>query len=173
VRVAGDPAAILPALAREVHAVDPDVPITETITLPTRMAGLVRPVRVGAVFVGYAASFAMLLTAIGLYGVLAFSVSRRTKEIGIRLALRATRSRVVASIVREGVGVVVAGAAVGVGLAVAQTRVVAHLLYGSPAPDWLVYTMSALLSVGVGAAASLVPARRAAAVEPIAALRQD
>jgi predicted permease len=173
VRVAGDPAAILPTLAREVHAVDPDVPIAETITLPSRMAGVMRPVLVGAVFVGYAASFALLLTAIGLYGAVAFSVSRRTKEIGIRLALGATRSGVVASIVREGVSVIFAGAAVGVVLGIAQARVVAHLLYGSAASDWLVYLMSALLIVSVGATASLVPARRAAAVEPIVALRQE
>ena len=173
VRVAGDPAAILPTLAREVHAVDPDVPIAETITLPSRMAGMMRPVIVGAVFVGYAASFALLLTAIGLYGAVAFSVSRRTKEIGIRLALGATRSGVAASIVREGVSVIFAGAAVGVVLGIAQARVVAHLLYGSAVPDWLVYMMSALLIVSVGATASLVPARRAAAVEPIVALRQE
>jgi len=173
VRVSGDPAAILPALTREVHAVDADVPIAETITLPTRMAGLTAPVRVGAAFVGYAASFAMLLTAIGLYGALAFAVSRRTKEIGIRLALGAARSRLVASIVREGFVVVCVGAAAGVLLAVAQSRVVAHLLYGSATPDWLIYAASAILIVIVGVTASLVPAGRAAAVEPIAALRQD
>src|SRR5262249_97398 len=74
VRVAGDPAAMLPALVAVVNRVDPDVPIAETMTLPTQMKGLVRPVRVGAAFVGYAALLAMLLTAIGLYGSLAFAV---------------------------------------------------------------------------------------------------
>ena len=132
VRVAGDPAVVFPALAREVHAVDPDVPIAETITLTARMEGLMRPVRVGAVFAGYAALFAVVLTAIGLYGALAFSVSRRTKEIGIRLALGAAPSSVVLSIAGEGINVVVAGTAVGVVLAVAQTRIVAHLLYRVP-----------------------------------------
>ena len=111
--------ALLPELAREVHRVDPDVPIAETITLPVRMAGLTRPVRVAALFVGYAASLAMLLTAIGLYGALAFAVSRRTREIGIRLALGAARGRLVGSIVREGLTVVLAGAAIGVLLAIA------------------------------------------------------
>src|SRR5205085_9213596 len=78
IRVAGDPAAMLPALVREVNRVDPDVPIAETITLPIQMAGWMRPVRLSAAFVGYAAGIAMLLTAIGLYGSLAFTVSRRT-----------------------------------------------------------------------------------------------
>ena len=109
--------------AREVHRVDPGVPIAETITLPVRMAGLTRPVRVAALFVGYAASLAMLLTAIGLYGALAFAVSRRTREIGIRVALGAARARLVGSIVREGLTVVLPGAAVGVLLAIATSRV--------------------------------------------------
>jgi predicted permease len=173
VRLAGDPAAILPALAREVHAVDPDVPIAETIPLSTRMAGLMRPVRVSAVFVGYAASLAMLLTAIGLYGALAFAVSRRTKEIGIRLALGATPGVVVASIAREGLIVVATGAAAGVALAMGLSRLVAHLLYGSATADRLVYSTAALLIVSVGAAASALPARRAASVDPGAALRQE
>jgi putative ABC transport system permease protein len=173
VRVAGDPAIALSALAREVHRVDPDVPIAETITLPIRMAGLTRPVRVGAVFIGYAAALAMALTAIGLYGALAFAVSRRTKEIGIRLALGAARARVVRSIVREGSTVVVGGAGVGIALGAGSSRVVRHLLYGSASADWLFYVSAALLVAGVGVIASLLPARRAAAVEPIVALRQE
>ncbi len=173
VRTAGDPAAVLPELTREVHRIDPDVPIAETITLPVRMAGLTRPVRVGAVFIGYAAALAMLLTAIGLYGALAFAVSRRTKEIGIRIALGAARGRLVGSIVREGVSVVLAGAAAGIALAMTGSRVVSNLLYGAAADDWKFYGAAASLVAAVGLIASIVPARRAAAVEPIVALRQE
>ncbi len=173
VRAAGDPAALLPELAREVHRADPNVPIAETITLPMRMAGLTRPVRVGAVFIGYAASLAMLLTAVGLYGALAFAVSRRTKEIGIRLALGEERGRLIASIVREGVTVVLAGTVAGVVLAIAASRLVAHLLYGSTREDWMFYAAAAAIVASVGLAASLLPARRAAAVDPIVALRQE
>jgi predicted permease len=173
VRTSADPATLLPDLVREVHRVDPAVPIAETITLPMRMAGLTRPVRVAALFIGYAAALAMLLTAIGLYGALAFAVSRRTKEIGIRLALGAAPGRLVASIVREGVGVVLAGAAAGVLLAIAASRTVGSLLYGSAASDWMFHAAAAIAVGLVGLGASLLPARRAARVEPIVALRQE
>ncbi len=173
VRTARDPATLLPELSRTVHRADPNVPIAETITLPVRIAALTRPVRVGALFVGYAASLAILLTAIGLYGILAFAVSRRTKEIGIRLALGAGRGRVIRSIVREGVIVALAGAVVGVVLAIGTSRVLSHLLYGSAEADWLFYAAAAAVIACVGLGASLVPARRAAAVEPIVALRHE
>jgi len=173
VRTAGDPARVLSELSRTVHRIDPNVPIAETITLPVRMAALTRPVRVGALFVGFAASLAILLTAIGLYGTLAFAVSQRTREIGIRLALGAGRRRVIRSIVREGVIVALAGAAVGVVLAIGASRVLAHLLYGSAEADWVFFAAAASVIACVALGASLVPARRAAAVEPIVALRQE
>jgi putative ABC transport system permease protein len=164
---------MLPALVRAVNQVDPDVPIAETITLPIQMAGWIRPLRVSATFIGYAAALAILLTAIGLYGTLAFTVSRRTKEIGIRMALGAARSRVLGLIVGEGMIVVVAGAVGGVALAAAGSRLVTHLLYGSAATDWWYYLASAALISLVGLCASLMPARRAAAVEPLVALRHE
>jgi putative ABC transport system permease protein len=173
VRSAGDPAALLPELTRVVHQIDPAVPIAETITLPIRMAGLTRPLRVAALFVGYAASLAVVLTAIGLYGALAFAVSRRTKEIGIRLALGAARAHVVRSIVGEGLPVVLSGSAIGVLLAMVGSRIVSHLLYGSPNGDWLFYAAAAGVVICVGVGASLLPARRAATVDPIVALRQE
>ena len=173
IRVAGDPAAMLPALIREVNRVDPDVPIAETLTLPLQMAGLIRPLRISATFIGYAAALAMLLTAIGLYGTLAFAVSRRTKEIGVRMALGAARARVWWLIVREGMTVVMLGAMAGLGLAAAGSRLVTHLLYGSANADWLFYVAAALLVSLVGLVASWMPARRAAAVEPLIALRHE
>jgi predicted permease len=173
IRVAGDPAATLPALIHEVGRVDPDVPIAETITLPLQLAGWARPVRVTATFVVYAAGLAVLLTAIGLYGTLAFAVSRRTREIGVRIALGAARSRVLALIIGDGMRVVVAGALAGVALAAAGSRLVAHLLYGSASADWLFYIAGAVSVLVVGFVASLMPARRAAAVEPLTALRHE
>ena len=173
IRVAGDPAAMLPALVREVNGVDPEVPIAETITLPMQMAGWIRPLRVAATFIGYAAALAVLLTAIGLYGMLSFTVSRRTKEIGIRMALGAARSRVLGLIVRDGMMVVVAGAVTGIALAAGGSRLVTHLLYGSAAADQLYYIGGAALISLIGLLASLLPARRAAAVEPLIALRHE
>ena len=173
IRVAGDAAAMLTNLVREVNRIDPDVPIAETITLPIQMAGWIRPLRVSVAFIGYAAALAMLLTAIGLYGSLSFNVSRRTKEIGIRIALGAARSTVVGLIVREGMRVAVCGALVGIVLAAAGSRLVTHLLYGSAAADWVYFVAGAVLISLVGLFASLLPARRAAAVEPLVALRYE
>jgi predicted permease len=173
IRVAGDPAAMLPSLMREVNRVDADVPIAETITLPMQLAGWMREGRLTAAFVGYAAGLAVLLTAIGLYGSLAFSVSRRTKEIGIRMALGAARSAVLTLIVGEGMAVALAGAVAGLALAAAGTRLVTHLLFQSAAADGLFYAAAALLVAVVGFVASLMPACRAAAVEPLVALRHE
>ena len=139
IRAAGDPSALLPAIAREVNRVDPDVPIAETITLPSRIAALMRPVRVSATFVGYTAVLAVILTAVGLYGSLAFAVARRTKEIGIRMALGAERRRVLGLVVRDGMTVVAAGVAAGLALAAGGARIVGHLLYGSADADWIFY----------------------------------
>jgi ABC-type antimicrobial peptide transport system permease subunit len=158
---------------REVSRVDPDVPIAETITLPMRIAGLTRPLRVSAAFVGYAAILAVVLTTIGMYGALAFAVSTRTKEIGIRLALGARRAQVLGRIVDDGMSVVAAGALAGLGLAAAGSRLVAHLLYGSPAMDWIFYAVAVVVVVIAGFLASLLPARRAASVEPLVALRHE
>ena len=171
IRAAGDPSALLPAIAREVNRVDPDVPIAETITLPSRIAALMRPVRVSATFVGYTAVLAVILTAVGLYGSLAFAVARRTKEIGIRMALGAERRRVLGLVVREGMTVVAAGVAAGLALAAGGARIVGHLLYGSADADWIFYASAAAVVACVGFVASVMPARRAAAVEPLIALR--
>ena len=162
---------MLPALVREVNRVDPDVPISEPMTMPMRVAGLMRPVRIGAAFVGYAAALAVLLTGVGLFGTLSFAVARRTREIGIRMALGAARARIVGAIVRDGLVVVGSGAAAGIAAAVATTRVVRHLLYGSAAADGLYFGAAAALVVIVGLCACVVPARRAAGVEPVVALR--
>jgi hypothetical protein len=171
IRVAGDPAAMLARLAQEVNRVDQDVPIAEILTLPVQMAGMTRPLRISATFVAYAAAFAMLLTAIGLYGALAFAVSRRKREIGIRLALGAEARTVLLMILRQGMTVIAAGVAAGLIVAAAGTRLFSHVLYGAASADWPFYALSAAVVATVGALASWLPARRAARVEPTVALR--
>jgi predicted permease len=171
IRVAGDPAAALPTLVETVHRIDPDVPIAETITLPIRLAALARPLRVSATFIACAAALALLLTAIGLYGALAFTVASRTKEIGIRMALGAKRSSVVADIMRQGMVTVVIGTACGLALSPGATRLVNHLLVRSAVADWLFYALGVALVGSVAALATWVPARRAARVDPMVALR--
>ena len=103
--------------------------------------------------------------------MLSFAVARRTREIGIRVALGAARVRILLAVVRDGLRVVGSGAAAGVAVAAAATRLVTHLLYGSAAADWLYYFAGAALVVIVGLCACIVPARRAASVEPVVALR--
>jgi ABC-type antimicrobial peptide transport system permease subunit len=117
VRVKGDPAAMLPLLARQVNRVDPDVPVAETITLQQQIAGSVQSLRITASFVSYAAVLTVLLSAMGLYGALAFSVSRRTREIGIRMALGAESSGVLVMVIRERMSVILVGVVAGLGLA--------------------------------------------------------
>lgn len=175
IRVKGDPAATLPLLAREVNRVDPDVPIAETMTLPLQMAGAddVKEVRITGAFVTYAGALAVFLSALGIYAALAFSVSRRTREIGIRMAVGAGSGEVRAMVVREGMSVILLGTAAGFGLAAAGTRLVRHLLYGTGAADGLWYASAALLVAGAGLLACWFPARRATRVEPIVALREQ
>jgi predicted permease len=173
VRVKGDPAAMLPALVREVNRVNPDVPIAETITLPLQLAGSIRSLRITASFVSYAGVLAILLSAIGLYGALAFSVSRRTREIGIRMAVGARPAEVLLMVIREGMTVILVAIATGIGLAVAATGAVRHLLYGSGVADVKVYAAAAVVVASVGLIACWIPARRAASVEPVIALKDE
>ena len=172
VRVTGDPAAMLSTLIHEVHQVDPEVPIAETITLPLQMAGIFRPLRMSATFVGYAGGLTLLLSVIGLYGALAFAVSRRRKEIGIRMALGADSRRVLAQVVAEGMTIVILGVFVGSCLAVGATRFVKHLHYAPSASDASFYAIAALVVVVSSLLACWVPARRAACLNPVEALKE-
>jgi predicted permease len=173
VRVKGDPKAMLPELIRLANRVDPDVPIGETITLPAQMAGVNLELRYMAGFVSFAAALAILLSAIGLYGALAFSVSRRTKEIGIRMALGAESTTLLAMVMRDGMTAILAGVSIGVVLAIGGSSVIRHLLYGSGTNDAMIYVAAALVVAGAGLLACWVPARRAASVEPLTALREQ
>jgi macrolide transport system ATP-binding/permease protein len=113
------------------------------------------------------------LSVVGLYGALAFTVSRRRKEIGIRMALGAESSRVLALIVREGMTVILLGIIGGLSLATGAARFLQHLLYGSRAVDVSTYVAAALVVAGGGVLASWIPARRAASVDPVAALKEE
>jgi putative ABC transport system permease protein len=170
-RVTGDPAAMLSTLTREVSRLDPDVPVSETVTLPLQLAGGLRSLRITASFVSYAAILAVLLSAIGVYSALAFSVSRRTKEIGIRLAVGAQQREVRAMVMREGMIVVLAGALAGIGLAAASTRAVKHLLFGSAGADLYWFAAACIVVLAAGLLACWLPAIKATRVQPVDALR--
>ncbi|HVS04071.1 MAG TPA: FtsX-like permease family protein, partial [Thermoanaerobaculia bacterium] len=173
VRTEGDPLRLAPALAAAVRAIDPALPRPEVISLEevTRVALL--PQRVAAGVTGALGGVGLLLTAVGLYGMIAFAASRRTREIGVRMAFGARRADVLGLIVGEGLRLAGLGVLLGLLLAAAATRVMAGLLLGVSPLDAGTFLGAALLFVGVAAAASYLPARRAAAGDPVAALRAE
>jgi ABC-type antimicrobial peptide transport system permease subunit len=131
------------------------------------------PAKAGAVGVSATGAVAMALAAIGLYGVIAYSVARRTREIGIRMALGARPSAVLSLVMRQGLGVAGLGIAVGALLAAVAGRALSGALYGIGAADPLAWAAAAAVLFGVSSLANLVPARRAARVLPSAALRTE
>jgi putative ABC transport system permease protein len=116
---------------------------------------------------------ALLLGALGLYGVLSYVVAERTREIGVRMALGATSSAVRRQIVSQGAKVVLIGVVIGVGVALATTRLMSALLFGVKAVDPVVFAAMSLMMIGIGMLASYMPARRASSVDPIVSLRSD
>jgi len=112
-----------------------------------------------------------LISIIGLYGVVSFAVARRTREIGIRMALGAARSQVLGMVLRQGLRLAGMGCAIGLAMALAVSRVAASLLYGISAFDWVTFLLTPLLLIAVALVACLIPARRAAGLNPIATLR--
>jgi putative ABC transport system permease protein len=173
VRVSGDPAAFLPVLRREIQQLNPRIPLAN----PRTMEEVVRASEATTSFtmavLGSASVVALLLGLIGIYGVVSYVVSQRTREIGVRLALGATGGSVSAMVVRQGVSLAAIGVALGLLVSFAGSRVVDSLLYGVSSRDPLTYAAVALSLTAVAALASWIPARRAAAVDPAIALRQD
>jgi putative ABC transport system permease protein len=172
-RVSGDPEVMAPILRREIAAVDPNVPISESTTVRKQVDDeFKRVLLTGSVLISSSA-IALFLSMIGLYGALAFTVSQRTREIGIRMALGARTADVLKLIVGQGLRLVTAGLVTGVFTAIAATRLMASLLYGvSPTDPFTFITIAAALA-GVGVLACWIPARRAARVDPLVALRYE
>jgi predicted lysophospholipase L1 biosynthesis ABC-type transport system permease subunit len=175
VRVHGNPAAALPALVSAVREIDPDVPVRETMTMNAYLAQRdLRPIHMTLAVSTYGAAHALLLSAIGIYGTLAFSVARRSKEIGVRMAVGAAPSDLVNGILHGEVKLVVLAAVAGLGLAWGASRFMQNLLYGLPSiRDGVVYAAAAMLVTGVALLACWLPARRAAQLDPMTALKTD
>lgn len=177
VRTAGTPIAILPRIREEVRATDPAVPRSEAHTLAQEMdAALVRE-RMIATLSGLFSVLALLLTCIGLYGLLAFAVVQRAGEVGIRMALGATHGSVLWMVLREALLLAMAGIAIGVPAALAAGRVVSRripdLLFGLKATDPVTLVSAASLLLVVAGVAAYIPARRASHVDPMVALRNE
>ena len=129
--------------------------------------------RLVAVMVGLFGGLALLLTAMGLYGLMAFAVGQRTREIGVRMAFGASRSSVVAMVLRQGVWLVVVGTTVGVALAIALSRFIRSQLFGVAPTDPFAFAAAIAILLVVAAVGCLIPARRAARVDPLVALRAE
>ena len=157
-----------------VQSMDPNLPILTARTLEEEITGPVETqLRVAASVSGSVGLVSLLLAAIGIYGVTAYVASRRTREIGIRLALGAQRADVLAMILRQGMVLVVIGAAVGLMLAAAASRLLIRLLFGVPPLDPVTFGGATLLFVIIGLAACYVPARRSTRIDPVVALRYE
>ncbi|MDE3156208.1 MAG: ABC transporter permease [Acidobacteriota bacterium] len=168
-----DPEQLLGAVRARVWAVDPDQPVPALDTLAGVVSDSVATPRFRTLLVATFAGLALLLAALGIYGVVSYSVSRRTRDIGVRIALGAGRPAIVRMVVGEGLALALAGVAVGLCLALAATRVLASLLFDVTATDPLTYAAVAAVLVGVAGLASYLPARRAMRIDPIEALRAE
>jgi len=173
VRTAGDPEALAPELKKIIASLDPEAPLHDIRTMEDCLGIDLGRARFQAVLLGIFAVIALLLTAVGLYGVIAFSVAQRTHEIGVRMALGASRSNVLAMVLGRGVQLTAAGIAIGVAGALALARVIQALLYEVAPRDPMVYLTVCLALAAVALAASYLPAMRAARVDPMVALRYE
>jgi len=165
------PDSLLTAVRRTVREIDPDLPIAYVRTMDEWVAASAAQPRLNAMLIGLFAGAALLLAAVGIYGVIAYSVTQRTREIGLRIALGAPRAIVLGQIVREGMTVGAAGIAAGVAAGLILGRVLATLVFGVDVRDPRTYAAVVIALGLVALAASAIPARRAASVDPMIALR--
>ena len=170
IRTAGDPAAFATTLRHEVQALDKDQPIYNVRTMDDVVANSLGTRRVSMQLFTVFAIAALLLAAIGIYGVMAYSVTQRTQEIGIRMALGAQKSDVLRLVVRQGMTLAAIGVVVGLVGALGLTRVISNLLFGVGASDPTTFIVISLLLIAVAFVACYLPARRAAKLDPVIAL---
>jgi putative ABC transport system permease protein len=170
-RTDADPRGLISAARTEVRALDKELPVFEVKTLDQYVSGAVAHQRFSALLLLLFASLSLLLTAVGLYGVISYSVTQRTHEIGVRRALGAQTHDVLKLVVKQGMKLTLIGALLGLGGALALTRLLQTLLFGVSATDPLTFAVIVLLLVAVALLACWVPARRAAKIDPMTALR--
>jgi predicted permease len=170
-RVAGDPLTYTAALEKTIHELNADMPVLDESTLATRVQVASTGSRIAGTFVGAFGVLALVLAAVGIYGVIAYTTRERTHEIGIRLALGAQRRDVLRLVLLQGMQMTLAGLALGLGLALVSTRSLQGILFGVTATDAITYAVVAALLAIVALAACWIPAWRAMRVDPMVALR--
>jgi putative ABC transport system permease protein len=172
VRTNGGPAPIR-EIQSIVAAIAPGVPIYRLSTMQRAISGTLAQSQFNTFLLTIFAAAALLLASVGIYGVLSYTVAQRTRDIGIRMALGATPSQVVSGVLHYGVVLTCVGLAIGLAGALAGTRVLSSLLYGVQAIDAATFTAVSLVLAAVALTASYLPARRAARVDPLVALRHE
>ncbi len=173
VRTTGNPESLFAAIRGEVNRLDPNLPLFEVKTLTDHLKLALFPARVAATVLGAFGLLALLLSAIGIYGITSYAVSQRTHEIGIRMALGAQLGDVLKLVLNHGLKLTMIGAAIGVSGAYLATRAIKSVLYGVSATDPLTFGLVSVLLIGVALLACYVPARRATKVDPLTALRNE
>jgi predicted permease len=173
VRTLGNPLALTSGIRQIVHELDPKVEVTGLRTVNDMLDDQLFRERSLSSLAGFFSLLALVLACLGLYGTLSYAVTRRTREIGVRMALGAQTRNVLAAVIRQGMALTLLGCGLGVVLAVALTRVVSSLLYGVTPTDPLTFVCVALLLTGVALLACYLPARRAARIDPMVALRYE
>jgi ABC-type antimicrobial peptide transport system permease subunit len=170
-RVAGDPGRLAGAVRAELRGLDKGLPLRDAQPMRSVIAASIAQRRFSMLLLGLFAAIALVLAAVGIYGVISYAVARRTHEIGIRMALGARRVDVLRMVIGRSLGLTACGVGLGLAGALLLTDLMTGLLYGVPPADLPTFAGVALLLAGVAALASYLPARRAMAVDPAVALR--
>jgi putative ABC transport system permease protein len=172
-RTDGEPTSIAPAVQREIRAIDPNQPVSDVRTMNQVMSEWVSRSRFNTLLLGLFAALATLLSAVGIFGVMNYSVALRTREIGLRLAVGAQPRQVLLLILRQGLLLTIVGVVLGLAAAFALTRLLSGLLFGVTAVDATTFTTISVLLVIVSLLACYLPARRAMRIDPLRALRYE
>jgi ABC-type antimicrobial peptide transport system permease subunit len=173
VRSAQEPALLLGTLRSEIQALDPQLPVSDLQTMESHLGTALLPARVAGGALGLFGVLGLLLAGVGIYGVMAYSVGQRTREIGIRMALGATTDRVVRLIMGQGLRQVLLGCVIGLIGAGGAFLLIRSVLYGAGSLTVITFVVAPLVLLAVATVALLIPARRAARLDPQIALRHD
>jgi len=172
-RTRGNPAGYTQQVRESIRKIDPTLAVFDIRTMETHLSQALFPARAAAMLFGLAGFMGLLISSVGIYGVISFAVSRQTKEIGIRMALGAKRSEVLAMVLEQGLTLTLVGSAIGLGLALLLSRTAASFLYGVSPTDPITFIAVPALLLLIALVACLVPARRAASLDPLRALRYE
>jgi putative ABC transport system permease protein len=173
IRTSADPGSLAGAVRKEVLALDKDQPISNVLTMNEIVSRSIWEQRFYAMLFGIFAAVALILAAVGIYGVMSYAITQRTREIGIRMALGAGQFNVLKLTLKQGMKLALIGVVIGLGAAFALTRLMSGMLFGVSATDLGTFVSIAGLLIGVTLLACYIPARRATKVDPLVALRYE